>query len=118
MISRLMAAAFARPAFTILVVLVATSFGAISFQQLRRDVFPDLSAPVLNVIVQNAAMGAEDREASVAIRRETALAGLREVRRIRSSSQLGVSQVTREFEAESDYYRARQLVAERVGQVA
>jgi cobalt-zinc-cadmium resistance protein CzcA len=118
MISRVITAAFARPAFTILVVLVAAAFGAVSFQQLRRDVFPDLSAPVFNVIVQNPAMGAEELEASVAIPMETALAGLPDVRRIRSSSQLGVSQVTVEFEAESDYYRARQLVAERVGQGA
>ena len=118
MTNRLMTAAFTRPAFTILVVLVAAGFGAASFQQLRRDVFPDLSAPVFNVIVQNPAMGAEELEASVAIPMETALAGLPEVRRIRSSSQLGVSQVTVEFEADSDYYRARQLVAERMGQVA
>ena len=118
MTNRLMSAAFARPAFTVLVVLVATAFGAVSFSQLRRDVFPDLSAPVFNVIVQNPAMGAEELEASVAIPLETALAGLPEVRRIRSSSQLGVSQVTVEFEAESDYYRARQLVAERIGQAA
>ena len=80
--------------------------------------FPDLSAPVFNVIVQNPAMGAEELEASVAIPMETALAGLPDVRRIRSSSQLGVSQVTVEFEPDADYYRARQLVAERVGQVA
>src|SRR5688572_13622313 len=112
-----MTAAFARPAFTVLVVWVATAFGAVSFQQLRRDVFPDLSAPVFNVIVQNPAMGAEELEASVAILMETTLAGLPEVRRIRSSSQLGVSQVTVEFEPEADYYRARQLVAERIGQV-
>ena len=118
MTNRLITAAFDRPAFTILAVLVATAFGAVSFQQLRRDVFPDLSAPVFNVIVQNSAMGAEELEVSVAIPLETALAGLPEVRRIRSSSQMGVSQVTVEFEAESDYYRARQLVAERVGQVA
>jgi cobalt-zinc-cadmium resistance protein CzcA len=118
MTSRIIAAAFARPAFTVLVALVAAAFGAVSFQQLRRDVFPDLSAPVFNVIVQNPAMGAEELEASVAIPLETALAGLPEVRRIRSSSQLGVSQVTIEFEAESDYYRARQLVAERLSQVA
>jgi cobalt-zinc-cadmium resistance protein CzcA len=118
MTNRLITAAFDRPAFTILAVLVATAFGAVSFQQLRRDVFPDLSAPVFNVIVQNPAMGAEELEVSVAIPLETALAGLPEVRRIRSSSQMGVSQVTVEFEAESDYYRARQLVAERVGQVA
>jgi cobalt-zinc-cadmium resistance protein CzcA len=118
MISRLMSAAFARPAFTVFVVLIAVAFGAASLQRLRRDVFPDLSAPVFNVIVQNAAMGAEELEAAVAVPMETALAGLPEVRRIRSSSQLGVSQVTIEFEPEADYYRARQLVAERVSQVA
>jgi cobalt-zinc-cadmium resistance protein CzcA len=118
MTSHLMTAAFRRPAFTILLALAAAGFGAASLQQLRRDVFPDLSAPVFNVIVQNPAMGTEELEASVAIPMETALAGLPEVRRIRSSSQLGISQVTVEFEPEADYYRARQLVAERVGQVA
>ena len=40
------------------------------------------------------------------------------MRRLRSSSQLGVSQVTVEFEPDADYYRARQLVAERMAQVA
>ena len=118
MINRIMTAAFARPAFTLLVVLAAAAFGAVTFQQLRRDVFPDLSAPVFNVIVQNPAMGAEELEASVAIPMETALAGLPDVRRIRSTSQLGVSQITIEFEPDSDYYRGRQLVAERMGQVA
>jgi cobalt-zinc-cadmium resistance protein CzcA len=92
-ISRVITAAFGRPAFTLLVVLVAAAFGAGSLQQLRRDVFPDLSTPVFNVIVQNPAMGAEELEVSVAIPMESALAGLPEVRRIRSSSQLGVSQV-------------------------
>ena len=118
MTNSLMHSAFGRPVFTILLVLVAAGFGAVSMQQLRRDVFPDLSAPVFNVIVQNAAMGAEELEAAVAIPMETALAGLPDVRRLRSSSQLGVSQVTVEFEPEADYYRARQLVAERVSQVA
>jgi heavy metal efflux system protein len=118
MTNHLMQASFGRPVFTMLLVLIAAGFGAVSFQQLRRDVFPDLSAPVFNVIVQNAAMGAEELEVSVAIPMETALAGLPDVRRLRSTSQLGVSQVTVEFEPESDYYRARQLVAERVSQVA
>jgi cobalt-zinc-cadmium resistance protein CzcA len=118
MTNGLMHASFRRPVFTILLVLIAAGFGAVSLQQLRRDVFPDLSAPVFNVIVQNPSMGAEELEAAVAIPMETALAGLPDVRRIRSSSQLGVSQVTVEFEPEADYYRARQLVAERIGQVA
>ena len=53
----------------------------------------------------------------IAIPIESALAGLPEVRRIRSASQLGVTQVTVEFEPDADYYRSRQLVVERLGQV-
>jgi cobalt-zinc-cadmium resistance protein CzcA len=112
-----MHASFRRPVFTILLVLVAAWFGAISLQQLRRDVFPDLSAPVFNVITQNPAMGAEELETAIAIPLEVALAGLPDVRRVRSNSQLGVSQVTIEFDPSADYYRARQFVAERVAQV-
>ena len=44
--------------------------------------------------------------------------GLPDVRRVRSNSQLGVAQVTIEFEPNADYYRSRQFVAERVAQVA
>ncbi len=92
--------------------------GALWLQDLRRDVFPDLSAPVFNVITQNAAMGAEELETAIAIPLEVALAGLPDVRRVRSESQLGVAQVTIEFEPDADYYRSRQFVAERVAQVA
>jgi cobalt-zinc-cadmium resistance protein CzcA len=87
-------------------------------RDLRRDVFPDLSAPVFNVITQNPAMGAEELETAIAITLEVALAGLPDVRRVRSNSQLGVAQVTIEFEPSADYYRSRQFVAERVAQVS
>jgi len=73
---------------------------------------------VFNVIVQNPAMGAEELETGVAVPLEVALAGLPDVRRIRSSSFLGVTQVSVEFESDADYYRSRQFVAERVNQVA
>ncbi len=49
---------------------------------------------------------------------EVALAGLPDVRRVRSVSQLGVAQVTIEFQPDADYYRSRQFVAERVAQVS
>jgi cobalt-zinc-cadmium resistance protein CzcA len=63
-------------------------------------------------------MGPEELESGVAIPMEAALAGLPEVRRIRSNSQLGVTQITIEFEPDADYFRSRQFVAERVGQAA
>src|SRR5581483_10903604 len=103
----------ARPALTVLLAVAATALGAMSLQHLRRDVFPDLSAPVFNVIVQNAAMGAEELETGIAIPLEAALAGLPDIRRVRSTSQLGVCQITVEFEPDANYYRARQFVAER-----
>lgn len=112
----LLQASFARPGLTVVVVLAAAALGGVWLTDLRRDVFPDLSTPSFNVIVQNAAMGAEELETSVAIPLEASLAGLPNVRRIRSSSQPGVTQITIEFEPDADYYLSRQLVAERVGQ--
>jgi cobalt-zinc-cadmium resistance protein CzcA len=117
MISRLIRASFQAPLLTALLVGAGTVIGAFWMQDLRRDVFPDLSAPVFNVIAQNAAMGAEELETAIAIPLEVALAGLPDVRRVRSISQLGVAQVTIEFEPDADYYRSRQFVAERVAQV-
>ena len=115
---RLIRASFARPLVALALVLAGVGLGGFWLTELPRDVFPDLSAPVFNVIVQNAAMGTEELETAIAVPLEAALSGLPDVRRLRSNSQLGVAQVTVEFEADADYFRARQLVAERVGQAA
>ena len=118
MIERIIRACLRKPLLAIVLILAGVGLGFFSFRELRRDVFPDLAAPVFNVIVQNPAMGAEELETAIAIPMEVALAGLPNVRRIRSNSQLGVCQVTIEFEPDADYYRSRNLVAERVTQVA
>jgi cobalt-zinc-cadmium resistance protein CzcA len=117
-ITRLIRESFHAPLLTALLVIAGTTIGAFWMHDLRRDVFPDLSAPVFNVITQNPAMGAEELETAIAIPLEVALAGLPDVRRVRSNSQLGVAQVTIEFDPDADYYRSRQFVAERVAQVA
>jgi cobalt-zinc-cadmium resistance protein CzcA len=118
MIARVIRESFQSPLLAVLLVLAGTGIGAVWLQDLRRDVFPDLSAPVFNVIVQNAAMGAEELETSIAIPFEVELAGLPDVRRVRSTSQLGVAQITVEFQPNADYYRSRQFVAERVAQAS
>ncbi len=118
MIERILRASFGKPVLTLLLALAAAAAGVIWLGELKRDVFPDLATPVFSVFVQNPAMGAEELETGVAIPLEVALAGLPEVRRIRSSSQIGVAQVRVEFEPDADYYLSRQLVTERVNQAA
>jgi cobalt-zinc-cadmium resistance protein CzcA len=117
MIGRVIRNSFHAPLLTVLVMGAAIVIGGVWLQDLRRDVFPDLSAPVFNVIAQNPAVSAEELETAVAVPLEVALAGLPDVRRVRSNSQLGVAQVTIEFEPNAEYYRSRQFVAERVAQV-
>ena len=76
MITSIVDACFRRPAVALLLAAAATITGALAFTELRRDVFPDLSAPLFNVIVQNASMGTEELETAIAIPMEVELAGL------------------------------------------
>lgn len=117
LVSRLVGASMARPFLVLLAAAVAAILGADALRGLPRDVFPDLSTPTWSVIVQNPAMNAEELEATVAVPLEASLAGLPGVRRIRSTSQQGVSQVVVEFDPDVDVARARQLVAEQIAQV-
>ncbi len=116
-VERIIVGSARRPGLAALLALAGAALGAVWLRELPRDVFPDLATPVFNVITQNPAMGPEELETGIAIPFEVALAGLPAVRRIRSTSQLGVTQVTVEFEPDADYFRSRQLVAERVAQV-
>ncbi|HET7503603.1 MAG TPA: efflux RND transporter permease subunit [Kofleriaceae bacterium] len=117
MLERLITASFRKPLIAIVLAIAGAAMGAVWIRELPRDVFPDLSAPVFNIIVQNPAMNADELEMRVAIPFETALSGLPAVRRVRSSSTLGVVQVTIEFEPDAEYARSRQFVAERMSQV-
>src|SRR5262245_39809205 len=92
--TRIIVTSFGKPLVAVVLVLACAAVGVVSLRDLPRDVFPDLSAPVFNVIVQNPAMGSEELETRVTIPLETALSGLPDVRRVRSASTLGVAQVT------------------------
>lgn len=99
------------------VVGLSIVFGVLGFLvygELRRDLFPDLTLPTLQVLIQSPGRSAPEIELAVAQPIELALLGLPGVRRVTSTLQPGIAQIVVSFDSGSDPWRSRQLVGERL----
>lgn len=92
--------------------------GLASLRGLPVDLFPRLDYPLINVITHYPAGTAEDIEQLITRPIENALLGLTDLRRLRSTSAAGFSQVSVEFTWGMDVAQARQQVYSRLAQVS
>lgn len=97
----------------VLTALVAV-VGWISFQQLPIDAVPDITNVQVQINSNATGLAPEEIERNVTFPLEAAMSGIAGVEQIRSITRFGLSQVTVVFNEDTDIYRARQLVSERM----
>lgn len=106
-----------RVAVVILSIVLLAAGGYVA-ARMPVDVFPDLTAPTVTVLVEGHGMSPLEMETLVTFPIETAVNGAGGVRRVRSGTALGIAVVWVEFDWGTDIHRARQTVAERLTAVA
>ena len=101
-------------AFVLLGAIALLGAGLWSAKLLPMDAVPDITGVQVQVNTEVAALAAEESERLVTRPLEVELAGLPGVEEMRSLTKFGLSQITLQFKDNTDIYRARQLVAERL----
>ena len=101
----------------LMLVVLVTIAGALSFQRMPVDAYPDLSPPRVEIITQWPGHAAEEIERLVTLPIEVEMNGVPHMEVMRSISLYGLSDVRMTFQESTDDYFARQVVFERLADV-
>jgi len=98
--------------------IVLLGAGLVAWNQLPIDAFPDVTSQQVMILTEAPGLTPAEVERLVTFPIEIDMGGLPDVRQVRSLSKTGLSQVIVIFEDHVDTYFARQVVFERLQQVA
>src|SRR5579862_6277474 len=114
MIDRIVSFALSQRFMVVVVMLAIGVYGAVSFQNLPIDAYPDLSPPQVQVVAQWPGHAAEEVERQITIPLEVELNGIPKLEALRSLSIYGLSSITMNFAFNTDPYFARAQAFERI----
>ncbi len=115
MIAKLVSFALQQRFLIVIASLALMLWGAVSFQNLPIDAYPDLSPTHVEIITQWPGHAAEEIERLVTIPIEIEMNGIPKLDSLRSISLYGLSSVQMNFEYGADPYFVREQAFERVG---
>ncbi|HEU4725286.1 MAG TPA: efflux RND transporter permease subunit, partial [Candidatus Eisenbacteria bacterium] len=118
MLSALIAWSVRRRIAVLVAAAILALAGIAGIWRLPLDAFPDTTPVQVQVNTGAASLAALEIERQISAPIEQAISGLPGLVEVRSTSRLGLSQVTAVFRDGTDIYLARQTVAERLGAVS
>jgi cobalt-zinc-cadmium resistance protein CzcA len=115
---RLVALAVNRRYLMVAMFVVVLIGGLIAFKQLNIEAYPDPTPPMVDIVTQSPGLSAEEIERYITIPIETQVAGIKNLRTIRTISLYGLSDVKLQFSFDYTYDEALQQVLNRLSQLA
>jgi cobalt-zinc-cadmium resistance protein CzcA len=117
MLTRIIELALTQRLAVAVTTLVLIGAGAVAFNQLPIDAFPDVASTQVKVILKAPGMTPEEVETRIVAPIEVELLGIPNKKILRSVSKYAVLDITIDFEDGTDIYWARNQVAERLSGV-
>lgn len=117
MLAKLIQFALTQRLLVLILTLGIAAAGALAYQSLPIDAFPDVSSTQVKIIVKAPGMTPEEVEARITAPIEVEMLGIPKQSGLRSVAKYALTDITVDFQDGTDIYWARQQVAERLNSV-